>query len=67
MVKSKQHPQADALLDMLERAIADILADKKTDKKEKNDAIANGIKLAQIKFKINPDSVEEFFGGTPSD
>jgi hypothetical protein len=54
----------DELVDKLERAITGILSNPKSSKKDKIDAIANGIKLLQVQKRFNPDQGEEFFGGT---
>ncbi len=57
-------PAADAFIAQLEDAITKTLKSPKTSAKDRNAAIANGIKLAMIKFKINPDDGDgEFFGG----
>ena len=57
-------PAADAFISEIEAAIMKTLKDRKTSAKDRNAAIANGIKLAMIKFKINPDDGDgEFFGG----
>jgi hypothetical protein len=55
-------PKGDSLMEALEAAVRRILSNPKASKKEKNDAIANGIKLAQIKHRLSPDATEEFFG-----
>ena len=58
-------PAADLFLDTLEKAIVKQLQSVKTSGKDRNQAIANGIKLAQIRHRINPDDdTGEFFGGT---
>jgi hypothetical protein len=56
-------PAADAFIEQLEKAITATLKDRKTSAKDRNAAIANGIKLAMIKARINPDGdAGEFFG-----
>ena len=56
-------PKEDALILQLEKAITDQLKNKRTTAKDRNAAIANGIKLAQIKHRISPEDEESFFGG----
>lgn len=56
-------PLGDAFMDQLERSITDTLKNKKTSARDRNAAIANGIKLAQIRHRINPESEEDYFGG----
>ena len=56
-------PAADAFIAEIEAAIMRTLKDRKTPAKDRNAAIANGIKLAMIKHRINPDDDSgEFFG-----
>ncbi len=56
-------PIGDAFIAQLEAAITKTLTDRKTSAKDRNAAIANGIKLAHIKHRINPDDGDgEFFG-----
>ena len=56
-------PAADVFLDTLEKAIVKQLKSIKTSGKDRNQAIANGIKLAMIRARINPDGDSgEFFG-----
>jgi hypothetical protein len=62
MTRSSKPKPPDTLIDKLEHAITRILANPKATQKEKNAAIANGVKLAHIKFRISPESTEEFFG-----
>jgi hypothetical protein len=57
-------PAADAFIEQLEAAITKTLKNPKATAKDKNQAIANGIKLAMIKHRISPDEGDgEFFGG----
>ncbi len=57
---------SDPLSDALERAIRAVLSNSKATAKAKADAIANGIKLVQIRHRISPESQEEFFGESDS-
>jgi hypothetical protein len=59
-------PKADPLSDALERSIRAILSNPKATAKAKSDAIANGIKLVQIRHRISPESQEDFFGESDS-
>ena len=56
-------PQDDPLIAQLEKSITDTLKNKKTNARDRNAAIANGIKLAMIKNKLTGDDEESFFGG----
>lgn len=56
-------PKDDPLIAQLEKSITDTLKNKKTNARDRNAAIANGIKLAMIKNKLTGDDEESFFGG----
>jgi translation elongation factor EF-1beta len=56
-------PAGDVFIEQLEKAISKILTNPKTTAKDRNQAIANGIKLAHIKHRISPDDDGSFFGG----
>ena len=56
-------PKDDPLIAQLEKSITDTLKNKKTNARDRNAAIANGIKLAQIKHRLGDDLEGEFFGG----
>jgi len=57
-------PVGDVFITEIEAAIMKTLKDRKTSAKDRNAAIANGIKLAMIKHRINPDDDQgEFFSG----
>ena len=61
MTKTKR-PKGDTLVTELEKAVLDQL--RKTEGKERNDAINAGIKLAAIKHRIEGQEDEgNFFGG----
>jgi|HubBroStandDraft_5_1064220.scaffolds.fasta_scaffold1203132_1 hypothetical protein len=54
----------DPMIKQLEQSIIATLKDKKTTARDRNAAIANGIKLAQILHKIGDGEEGEFFGGS---
>ena len=56
-------PKDDPLIAQLEKSITDTLKNKKTNARDRNAAIANGIKLAMIKNKLTGDDEESYFGG----
>lgn len=60
MTKTKV-PKGDTLVEELEKAVLDQL--RKTEGKERNDAIAHGIKLAAVKHRIARNEDDgDFFG-----
>ena len=52
----------EEFIKVLERAIIDILESEKANRKEKNEAIANGIKLLAIRHKVTGTEDVSFFG-----
>jgi hypothetical protein len=64
---TKKAKPKDGLSDKLERAICAVLSNPRATKKDKIDAIANGIKLLQVQNRYNPDMGEDFFGGSGSE
>lgn len=64
MTPRAKRPSTDPFLDVLEGAVGAILKNPKATRLEKNDAIANGIKLAAIRHKIDGGADDgDFFGG----
>lgn len=58
----KKPRQKDDFLAKLKKEVEAIATDKDASRRDRNAAIANGIKLLQIEHKINPTEVENFFG-----
>lgn len=58
----KKTKQRDDFLETLKREVEAIATDQEASRRDRNAAIANGIKLLQIEHKINPNEVENFFG-----
>lgn len=62
MTRRKKTETSNDFLAKLKKAVEDVIADKKAEKKDINAAVANGAKLLQIEHKINPSEAEDFFG-----
>jgi len=60
--KPERSKTKDAFLEMLKKQVEQIAADGEVSKRDRNNAIANGVKLLQIEHKINPGDTEDFFG-----
>lgn len=57
----KKPKPKDDFLEKLKREVEAIATDKDASRRDRNAAIANGIKLLQIEHKINPMEVDNFF------
>lgn len=57
----KKPVKKDDFLAKLKREVEAIATDQQASRRDRNAAIANGIKLLQIEHKINPGEVEDFF------
>jgi hypothetical protein len=57
----KKPSKKDNFLETLKREVEAIATDQDASRRDRNAAIANGIKLLQIEHKINPGEIEDFF------
>jgi len=58
----KKVPAKDSYIDALKRVSLEIAEDKQKSARDRNAAVANGVKLAAIEHKISPNETDDFFG-----
>jgi hypothetical protein len=59
--KAEPTDQADAFLKVLEKGVKDVLGNKDSQPSERIAAIAAGVKIAMVRFKISGGDEKSFF------